>query len=676
MAGNDRIRAAVKEFLEKYDQCCADCEEAFLARGENPRTATLIDAEADQVRAHMVTARRRLTEAGAAPEMLAILEDLETAFRGRYIVAQKEKDPESASKWGAVMTLASDKLRDAAEAPVEPFAKCHDDDLPRREPQVSFDTLTRLASEIGGLALEPNAFARFQQMIVAWRDEWRRRRDAEIEFDRRRDEHGRRVRQDQRLQNEAGGPPHAGWLFEAFAARRGEDGAVASPRVIGGWVPPELSLAERPGARFPLPLPDGELTLPEKYAAVAAVYDYSSRGATKFDPWKGSADALDGSAYSELVKAVPTIPASDEQHLRLILDEIRRDLADAAQRVTTPIAELVDFCRPIGTRLEPIGFGWNVSPTERHEQAGTVMDEFLGLATRVNAAYANRRDSEYIFRCVGTLRDRMSELVQITAEPYEERAGSKAAEKNGRWMRALFAVKEAWIELDSLRDVPPGYDDHTERNSAAPLTTVNTIVQLSVESRTVEPADTAQPCTETKRTKNRMKREVAEPLIAQHLMARPHDTAEQVSNEVGGSVGVVAESKAWKLNQKRLKLAKAERIDPKAIPLNERAINAAGGDKMAQLHESRRQQDEAIDDIDAREQELFQRIGDFERANPGASPEETAKAMGCTAGDVERRQMMLTRLVKEQTESALEEQVVEDETAKGGKRQKWVKKQP
>lgn len=175
--------------------------------------------------------------------------------------------------------------------------------------------------------------------------------------------------------------------------------------------------------------------------------------------------------------------------------------------------------------------------------------------------------------------------------------------------------------------------------------------------------------------KGRKKRKVAEPLIAQHLMKRPHDTTQEVKDAVGCSVGVVAESPAWKLNQQRLKIAKQQDVDPKAIKLDEKAINAAGGDRMTQLHDHRRQDDAMVDELDQRGRELSQRIGEYQKDHPDATPQEVASALSCTAGDVECRQTMLSKLAAEQAEDGKEDIDVEDPDAKRGKRRKWVEKQ-
>ena len=168
---------------------------------------------------------------------------------------------------------------------------------------------------------------------------------------------------------------------------------------------------------------------------------------------------------------------------------------------------------------------------------------------------------------------------------------------------------------------------------------------------------------------------MAEPLIVEHLVRRPHDTAKQVSEEVGCSTGVVAESKAWKLNRKRLRVSKLAGTDPKAVKLDERAVNAVGGSRMRQLHDYRRQADGIVDEADQREQELFKRIGEYLNDHPAATPEQVALAVGCTAGDVESRQATLNRLVSEQVGDQQEDIAADDPNTKCGTRQKWVRKQ-
>lgn len=176
--------------------------------------------------------------------------------------------------------------------------------------------------------------------------------------------------------------------------------------------------------------------------------------------------------------------------------------------------------------------------------------------------------------------------------------------------------------------------------------------------------------------KERMKREVAEPLILQHLMQRPHDTAAEVAEKVRCSVGVVGESTAWRLNQRRLELARKQGVDPKAVNL------AYQNDGQSQDGMGRRPDGRSADPADEaaeREEELFRRIGEYMRDHPDATPEQVAKALrefGCTAGDVERRQAVLNRLIAQQSNDHQEDIDVEDPDTRRGTRRKWVQKLP
>jgi len=174
--------------------------------------------------------------------------------------------------------------------------------------------------------------------------------------------------------------------------------------------------------------------------------------------------------------------------------------------------------------------------------------------------------------------------------------------------------------------------------------------------------------------KPRMKREVAEPRIAEHLGRRPHDTAEEVSDEVGCSVGVVGESKWWKLNQMRLEIARSAGVDPIAIKLDEHVVNEAGAGVGKQQRDHRETAAATDDAIDARERELYARIGQYERDHKNATAEQTASAVGCTTAEVQQRQTVLDQLRAEQTDSELEDVDVLDDSTKRGSKRKWVEK--
>ena len=147
-----------------------------------------------------------------------------------------------------------------------------------------------------------------------------------------------------------------------------------------------------------------------------------------------------------------------------------------------------------------------------------------------------------------------------------------------------------------------------------------------------------------------------------------------MADAVGCSVGVVGESKAWKLNRQRLKIARLHGIDPKATKLDEHSVNAAGGSRMRQLHASRQEACDVADEIDQREHVLFGRIGDYLQAHPDATPEEVASAIGCAAVDVERREEVLKQLAAQQARDRREDSDVEAPDKRRGAGQKRVRR--
>jgi len=155
--------------------------------------------------------------------------------------------------------------------------------------------------------------------------------------------------------------------------------------------------------------------------------------------------------------------------------------------------------------------------------------------------------------------------------------------------------------------------------------------------------------------RSRLKRAAVEPLILQHLRRRPYDTAKEVSTAVGCSVGVVGESPPWKANRLRLRIAAQEGRDPKAIRSNTEFVNKAGGSARAQSHDSAEDKEAIDEEVDRREQVLAQRIGEYLKQHPDATPREVARALSCTAGEVERRQAALEQLSAGQDESAKED---------------------
>ena len=197
--------------------------------------------------------------------------------------------------------------------------------------------------------------------------------------------------------------------------------------------------------------------------------------------------------------------------------------------------------------------------------------------------------------------------------------------------------------------------DQARQAKANPLAPANVSIQAGAVNVTAPTVNLAGAKAEGKGKParlSRLKRSAAEPLILEHLRRRPHDTAEEVATAVGCSVGLVAESAAWKGNRQRLRVAAKEGRDPKAVRLDPRIVNAAGGSVRTQYHASEEDEETIDKEVDRRQQVLAQRIGEYMKQHPEATPQKVAQALGCTAGEVERRQTVLDRLIADQVESA------------------------
>lgn len=205
------------------------------------------------------------------------------------------------------------------------------------------------------------------------------------------------------------------------------------------------------------------------------------------------------------------------------------------------------------------------------------------------------------------------------------------------------------------------------------------LVEVHAHAVTMATEKTARQAAAEAQPKKRAQRAVVEPLVWQHLLRRPHDTATEVAEAAQCSTGMVVSTPGWQLNQQRLKVARKLGIDPKAIKLNECSITQAGSAPGSQLRHHRAQIEQLDTEIDAREESLYQQIAEYQRAHPEATAQQVAAALrdaGCTPGDVERRQALLNRLAAEQADDALEDQDEDDPESKRGTRRKWVRKRP
>jgi len=148
-----------------------------------------------------------------------------------------------------------------------------------------------IAQRVNDLLARPGARERFRERV----------REAAAEWLRRYEEKRKREETRHELAYRVGAPDHP--LFDANRQgdKAGMDrensflwaGYITNPSEHGHsfpWqarLPAELSADLDPDDTFPLPVPDREVSLAERYAAVGAVYDALWRGDERIDPWAG-----------------------------------------------------------------------------------------------------------------------------------------------------------------------------------------------------------------------------------------------------------------------------------------------------------------------------------------------------------------------------------------------------
>ena len=121
----------------------------------------------------------------------------------------------------------------------------YDNDFPRGGPLLSQIAVQGLASDIAESIQQYDGMPRVQAMVIRWHKAWLVRREAQWNFDKRRDEHECKVQDDKRLRDEAAGPPAADWCFEAVVMPMDDSGERPVPHVIMAWVPPDLLREDR-----------------------------------------------------------------------------------------------------------------------------------------------------------------------------------------------------------------------------------------------------------------------------------------------------------------------------------------------------------------------------------------------------------------------------------------------
>lgn len=163
-------------------------------------------------------------------------------------------------------------------------------------------------------------------------------------FDAARRKHLQAARSRKRLSDERARPPGAGWEWET--------GTLDGIGPCSAWFPPELLHSKRPKREDPLPLPkDRDLTLAEKYAALAAIHALHSKGA-KVAPWQepvweeeeyevARAASTDDKwsivgwvAYQGLLSCAEKTPQRDAPYLWGIVQDVTKDLERVGSSTT------------------------------------------------------------------------------------------------------------------------------------------------------------------------------------------------------------------------------------------------------------------------------------------------------------------------------------------------------
>jgi hypothetical protein len=224
----------------------------------------------------------------------------------------------------------------------------YQDDFPSGAPLLALERRVMLAMKIGDVIRSYDALGNFEAMVRRWdaiRDQW----TAEVVAHQKRwDEHCERVYRDPQLRNKKAKPPVRGWRFGPLRWDKRVEG------VLYGWMPPDFLVENTPDNPLPLPVPERQVLLEEKYAALAAIYDHDSKGVKKIDPWKNTpADSFEGIGYHHtLVSLVAGLDEHDEAPLWGWLKDLEQDLRTIRPAPFPPIVDTPAHLRDGGLRKQ------------------------------------------------------------------------------------------------------------------------------------------------------------------------------------------------------------------------------------------------------------------------------------------------------------------------------------
>jgi len=203
------------------------------------------------------------------------------------------------------------------------------DDFPSGEELLMKEKSNQLRKAIRKLTLKLGGLPRIRKGVKEWNECWKSQREKRQKFEKERDQYRDRVQNDERLRDEAAGPPenNKDYVFETDGW---QPTTLEIPvAIIHAWVPCELALTNYSEERLPLPVPDDELTLPEIYALSAAIFDKWMKGEKKINPWNNCPEIFDieackqhmkeGTPYWELCYHVGQLPIEDIEELLSLL---------------------------------------------------------------------------------------------------------------------------------------------------------------------------------------------------------------------------------------------------------------------------------------------------------------------------------------------------------------------
>lgn len=192
------------------------------------------------------------------------------------------------------------------------------------------------------LLVRQHGMNQFRQKCQQWADDREMCGKRHDTWHEARREHEAQVRREPRLRDEGQGRPKPGWEFDFYPGRPkcAETDRQDVLEAVEGWTPPHLLLREQRKYEPPLPIPDGPLTIAEKFAVVSAINDSRLiKGVDLIKPWRTQSPpedeyeacrySLASDAFDLLAQEARKILQSDAAALDAIVEDVIADLEEA-----------------------------------------------------------------------------------------------------------------------------------------------------------------------------------------------------------------------------------------------------------------------------------------------------------------------------------------------------------